>query len=190
MLKARSQDIAIALAIVFALNALALMIFPMIGEAFNMTQHQFGLWSALAIHDTSSVVGATMQYGPEALEVGTTIKLARALWIIPLTMGLGLYMRRVKASSGITKPTKYPWFIFGFLLMAGLMTWVPNLQPFGETIQIVAKRLLIVTLFLIGAGFSREALKNVGFKPFLQAVILWVIVASASLGAILFGFIS
>ena len=189
VLNARSQDIAVALVIVFALNALALVVFPVVGGALDMTQNQFGLWSALAIHDTSSVVGATMQYGSESLEIGTTIKLARALWIIPVTMGLGIYMGRVKASAGATKP-KYPWFILGFVLIAAVMTWVPNLQSFGDIIQMIAKRLLIVTLFLIGAGFSRDALKEVGLKPFLQGVILWIVVASASLSAILFGVIS
>ena len=137
VLRARPHQVSVAMATVFLLNAVALMVFPPIGHHFHLGQEAFGLWSALAIHDTSSVVGAGLAYGPRALEVATTVKLARALWIVPMTLGIGYMVasrrrkpeRRRRASTPRTpSPVKKPWFIGGFLLVAALVTWVPGLH--------------------------------------------------------------
>lgn len=189
VLRAKSHEISVALGIVFMLNACALFIFPPMGHAFGLTESQFGLWCALAIHDTSSVVGASLQYGKHALEVGTTVKLARALWIVPVTFFVGLVVaRRREAVQGTSKP-KRPWFILGFLIMAALVTWIPELRGPGQWVELIARRLLVLTLFLIGTNLSRETLKAVGFRPFLQGFVLWLIAASGSLLAITHGWI-
>lgn len=186
-IKAKGPEISVALAIVFLLNAIALLIFPPIGHYFHLSQHQFGLWSALAIHDTSSVVGASLQYGKEALEVGTTVKLARALWIIPVTLGLSFfyskYIFHSVHSEEASKPKK-PWFILGFLLAAALVTWVPVLKEPGFIARHIAERVLILTLFCIGANLSRSAIKSVGIKPFVQGFLLWIVTAVVVLFAI------
>lgn len=187
-IQAKSHEMSVALGIVFMLNALALFIFPLIGEHFQLTQHQFGLWAALAIHDTSSVVGASMHYGPEALEIGTTVKLARALWIVPVTLLFGFIFARGMKTQSTEKP-KRPWFILGFLLMAAFVTWVPALQPTGQFINSIAKRVLVLTLFLIGTNLTKEALRQVGLKPLFQGVLLWIGAASVTLFAILQGWI-
>lgn len=186
---ARPQPISVALGTVFLLNAAALFLFPWVGHHFQLTETQFGLWSALAIHDTSSVVAATLQYGVHALEVGTTVKLARALWIVPLTLGLGALARRSGAihPSG-TKP-KRPWFILGFVAMAAMVTWIPSLRPAGQVVASIAKQLLTVTLFLIGSNLTRATLRSVGAAPLLQGLLLWAIVAGTTLGAVLAGWI-
>jgi len=177
VIQAEAEETSISLAVVFILNAVALVIFPIIGHWAHLDETQFGLWSALAIHDTSSVVGAAMQFGKHALEVGTTVKLARALWIIPVTF---FFAMRTKSDA---KP-KRPWFILGFLLMAALVTWIPDLAPFGSRVEAFARRLLVVTLFLIGTGMSRENLKRIGAKPLFQAILLWLIVGSTTFVAI------
>jgi len=179
VMKAKPQAITVALGTVFLLNALALFIFPGIGHYFNLSQQQFGMWSALAIHDTSSVVGTGLQYGPEALHTGITIKLARALWIVPLTLGFGFFYR--SAPSDDNTPIKKPWFILGFLLMAALVTWVPSLQETGHIIEVIARKGLIATLFLIGTNLTMETLKTVGVRPLIQGVLLWLIVSSVTL---------
>jgi len=190
VIRARDQAISVALATVFLLNAAALVIFPPIGHAAALGQDAFGLWSALAIHDTSSVVGAGLAYGPRALEVATTVKLARALWIVPLTLSLGwLIARREPASAG-APPVKKPWFIAGFLAMAALVTFVPALHAPGHLVAATARRVLVLTLFLIGAGLSREALRDVGLRPFLQGLALWLIVGSLGLGAVKLGLLT
>ncbi|HVK59976.1 MAG TPA: putative sulfate exporter family transporter [Bdellovibrionales bacterium] len=190
-IRAKSHEITVALATVFLLNALGLLIFPPLGHHFGLDQIQFGLWSALAIHDTSSVVGSAIQYGPQALEVGTTVKLARALWIVPVTFAVGYFAQQANSqnSDGSKPKTKKPWFILGFLIAAAIVTWIPMLQPTGEIVASVARRTLVVTLFLIGAGFSRETLKKVGARPFIQGIVLWITVASLTLAAILAGWI-
>ncbi|CAE79326.1 membrane protein [Bdellovibrio bacteriovorus HD100] len=188
-IRAKSHEVSVALGTVFMLNACALVIFPWIGHLLNLTQTQFGLWSALAIHDTSSVVGSTLQYGPESLQVGTTVKLARALWIVPVTFLIGLFYFRGQKVEGGAGKAKKPWFILGFLIAAALVTWIPELRPVGHVVETVAKRALVVTLFLIGANLTKETLKSVGIKPFLQGVGLWIVVASCTLGAILIGWI-
>lgn len=182
VMRARAHQVSVALATVFMLNAIALLIFPPIGHFFHLGQTSFGLWAALAIHDTSSVVGAGLAYGKHALEVATTVKLARALWIVPVTMGVGMiHARNNKEAAADAMPTKKPWFIAGFLAMAALVTWVPALHTAGHLVALGANHALVLTLFLIGAGLSREALRTVGFRPFLQGLILWLIVASLGL---------
>jgi uncharacterized integral membrane protein (TIGR00698 family) len=181
VIRAKSHEVTIALGIVFSLNAIALFLFPFIGHQLLLSGEQFGLWSALAIHDTSSVVGASLQYGHGALAVGTTTKLARALWIVPVAMSIGyIRSKEAKNNEGAQK-AKRPWFILGFLAMAALMTFVPAIQPVGDVLNTLAKRLMVMTLFLIGSNLSPAAIKSVGAKPFIQGVLLWVIMASTSL---------
>lgn len=190
VIRAKPAEVSVSLGTVFMLNACALLLFPPVGHALNLSQTQFGLWSALAIHDTSSVVGATLLYGAEALQIGTTVKLARALWIVPLALAIGCAFNHRDSSVGVREQTKKPWFILGFLGMAAVMTWVPALQPAGHVVETVAKRTLVLTLFLIGSNLTRETLKSVGLRPLLQGVLLWVIAASATLAAVYAGWIS
>jgi len=182
VLRARPHQVSVALATVFLLNAVALLVFPPLGHWAGLGQEAFGLWSALAIHDTSSVVGAGLAYGSRALEVATTVKLARALWIVPLTLGLGFSL--AKGRKGEAAPVRKPWFIAGFLAMAALVTWLPVLHGAGHLVAAAAHRVLVLTLFLIGAGLSREALRSVGFRPFLQGLGLWLAVAALGLAAV------
>lgn len=186
VIRAKPQEVSVALGTVFLLNACALFLFPWVGHQLQLSEAQFGLWSALAIHDTSSVVGATLQYGPHALEVGTTVKLARALWIVPVAMLIGFVRAREKPAADPAAPVaaKRPWFILGFLLAAALVTWIPSLRDAGHVVEAGAKRLMVLTLFLIGSNLTRETLRSVGVKPFLQGVLLWVVMAAASLAAI------
>ena len=179
VMRAKPHAIAVALGTVFLLNAVALVLFPILGHFLELSQRQFGLWSALAIHDTSSVVGAGLQYGADALQIGTTVKLARALWIVPLTLAFGFWYRDA-AQQGKVK-TKKPWFILGFLLMAALVTWVPALQGVGHDIEGVARKGLVVALFLIGSNLTVDTLKQVGLRPLLLGVALWVVVAVSTL---------
>ncbi len=187
-IRAKSHEVSVALATVFFLNAIALFIFPWIGHHFALSQMQFGVWSALAIHDTSSVVGAAMQYGARALEIATTIKLTRALWIVPVTLGVGMAWNRGEGKASAGK-AKRPWFILGFVAAAALVTWIPALKPAGHMVFVSAQRSLVVTLFLIGSGLSRAALQMVGRRPLIQGFILWVMMGTGTLGAILLGWI-
>ena len=200
VLKAKSHDIAIASATVFTLNAVALLVFPAVGHALNFTETQFGYWAALAIHDTSSVVGASFQYGPQALEVGTTVKLARALWIVPVTLFLSCFAASVPEGEKRAIKFKVPWFIPGFLVAAALVTWLPQLIGTDRTasqyvvkggvfIKEISKFLMITTLFLIGSNLSREKLKELGLRPVLHGVILWLILSVAWCAAIAFGLV-
>ncbi len=190
VIQARPQATSVALGTVFLLNAVALALFPFIGHALNLSQEQFGLWSALAIHDTSSVVGAGLQYGAEALRIGTTVKLARALWIVPLAISM-IYVPLPPvddmADPRKRKGPKKPWFILGFLAMAAVVTYIPELQAAGHVVESVARRVLVLTLFLIGSSLTLATLKSVGFRPLAQGVILWVVAASVSLLAIMTG---
>ena len=190
VLRAREHEISVALATVFLLNAVALVIFPPMGHAAGLGQDAFGLWSALAIHDTSSVVGAGLAYGPRALEVATTVKLARALWIVPLTLGIGWVVARRSEASPDLPPVKKPWFIAGFLAMAAVVTFVPALRAPGHWVALAAQRTLVLTLYLIGAGLSRTALKEVGVRPLLQGLFLWLIVGTAGLFMVRFGILA
>ncbi len=178
-IKSKADEISISLAIVFVLNAVALFIFPFFGKELSLTQYQFGLWSALAIHDTSSVVGSTMQYGAEALSTGTTFKLSRALWIVPVTFIISYFVKRTRGreSGAIT----YPWFILGFLTMAGLFSFFSSLETFKEPISNLARTGFSLSLFLVGTTFSIENLKNVGFKPMIHGVSVWILVSILSL---------
>jgi uncharacterized integral membrane protein (TIGR00698 family) len=187
-IRAKHHDVSVALATIFSLNAVALFIFPPLGRYFGLGQQQFGVWSALAIHDTSSVVGAAMQYGARALEIATTIKLTRALWIVPVTLAIGMWWNRGGDGTGAGK-AKRPWFILGFLLAAALVTWIPALKPAGHAVFVGAQRSLVLTLFLIGCGLSREALRTVGRRPLIQGFFLWLAMGSGTLAAILLGWI-
>ena len=178
ILKANSKQTSIALGIVFVLNAVALFIFPEIGHFFNLTQNQFGIWSAIAIHDTSSVVGAASKYGNEALQIATTVKLARALWIIPLAFLISIFTK----SEG---KIKIPYFIGFFVLAILAGTYLPFLQNFNSIISEISRDTLKVALFLIGAGLSLQNLKNIGIKPLLLGIILWIFICSISLYAVL-----
>ena len=185
-IRAKEEDVSMALVTVFVLNAIALFLFPVIGHALHLSEDSFGLWAALAIHDTSSVVGAASQYGAHALEVATAAKLARALWIIPVTFAISL-SRKNDTTKG-EKP-KRPWFILGFVVVAALVTYVPGLRPVGHIVGIGAHRLLAATLFLIGLGLTRPALRALGVRPMLTGVALWAFLGCGTLGAILLGWI-
>jgi uncharacterized integral membrane protein (TIGR00698 family) len=187
-IRAKPHEVSVALATVFFLNAVALFIFPPLGRHFGLDQMQFGVWSALAIHDTSSVVGAAMQYGSRALEIATTIKLTRALWIVPVTLVIGMVWNRGSEAHGGGK-AKRPWFILGFLAAAAFVTWIPALKPSAHGVFVGAQRLLVVTLFLIGSGLSRRALQVVGREPLIQGFLLWLVMGSGTLAAILLGWI-
>lgn len=175
---ASEKEMSVSLGVVFLLNAIALVVFPFIGHLLGLTQHQFGLWSAIAIHDTSSVVGAASAYGDEALMVATTVKLARALWIIPISLLSAVLFK----SSG--KKISIPWFIFFFILAMLANTYLPFVSTFGPAINSISKTALVVTLFLIGAGLSVEKIKSVGWKPLILGIVLWVIVSVLSLVAV------
>jgi len=179
---ASQEEIAVSLGTVFVLNSVALLTFPAIGAALHMTQPQFGLWSALAIHDISSVVGATAKYGAVALTVGTTVKLARALWIVPLSVGTAM-ANRSKAR------IQWPWFILFFCLAAVSNTYVHVFQPAYSVLKHLGVIGLTVTLFLIGTGLSMRTLREVGVRPFLQGSLLWILVAAGSLTLIRGGWI-
>lgn len=183
-IRAKDESTTVALGVVFILNAVGLIIFPPLGHFFNLTEQQFGLWGALAIHDTSSVIGATLQYGAHALEVGTTVKLVRALWIIPIAILFAKFFHKEDVDTEKKVPAQYPWFIGGFVLMSAIVTWLPQLQTIGHQVEWVAKRALVATLFLIGSGLTLATLKKVGMKALVQGVALWIIVASVSLAVI------
>jgi len=180
---ASDEEMAISLGTIFILNSIALLIFPPLGWALHLTQTQFGLWAALAIHDTSSVVGATARYGPVALIVGTTVKLTRALWIVPVAIGAAI----VKRSK--TK-IQWPWFILLFCLAAVASTYLTALTNFWLVLSNLGKLGLTATLFLIGTGISRATLRQVGWPPLLLGVLLWILVGVASLWLIFAGWIS
>lgn len=186
-LRPREHEVTVALATVFLLNAIALFVFPAVGRALELDEGTFGLWAALAIHDTSSVVGAASSYGAHALEVATTVKLTRALWIVPVGLGIGAWVSRraADAASPIARAaTPKPWFIVGFLAMVTLVTLVPALKPLGERVSVLSRHAMSATLFLIGASLTRPALRAVGLRPLLHGVVLWVGVATCSLVAV------
>lgn len=178
VLKAKTHDVAIASATVFTLNAVALLVFPAVGHALNFTETQFGYWAALAIHDTSSVVGASFQYGSTALEVGTTVKLARALWIVPVTLFLSCFVAGAAENGKRKIQFRVPWFIPGFMIAAALVTWLPAAAPTGQLLKEISKYLMIMTLFLIGANLSRAKLRELGLKPILHGAALWLVLAA------------
>lgn len=180
VIDADEKQISVALGIVFILNSVALLIFPPIGHALGLSQVDFGLWSAIAIHDTSSVVGAAAKYGDEALEVATTVKLARALWVIPIAF-LSTMLFKNKGSK-----VKIPYFIGLFVLAMLANSYIPFIQPLGPYIVELSKAALTLTLFLIGTSLSFRTVKNVGAKPFIEGVLLWIFISVSSLAYILY----
>jgi uncharacterized integral membrane protein (TIGR00698 family) len=193
VIRAEERQVSVALGVVFILNSVALFLFPVIGHLLHLSQSQFGLWSAIAIHDTSSVVGAAGRYGPEALQIATTVKLARALWIIPVSLLAAVFFRgdggrgcagagSPGASAGRAK-IKIPWFIGLFVLAILVNTWLP-MPAISHAIVRGSHAGLTLTLFLIGSGLTREVLNNTGFKPMLQGVLLWVLISGVTLWAI------
>lgn len=179
VVNANENEMAVSLGVIFILNSVALFIFPPLGHLLDMTQQQFGTWAAIAIHDTSSVVGAGEAYGEEALQLATLIKLTRALWIIPLAF-VTMFIFRDK-----TAKISIPWFIFIFVLAMVVNTYVPLPEWFVSAMVWIAKRGMVVTLFLIGASLSLASIKSVGIRPLLQAVVLWVVISVASLFVVL-----
>ena len=178
VLKAKDSEMSVALGTIFVLNAIALFIFPMIGHALNMSQHEFGTWAAIAIHDTSSVIGAGAAYGEEALKVATTIKLTRALWIIPIAFATSFIFKKGQKIS-------IPWFIFFFILAMVVNTYLLDGVPaLGAAINGIARKTLTITMFFIGASLSVDVLKNVGVKPLIQGVLLWVVISLSTLAYI------
>ena len=179
IINADEKQISIALGTVFILNSIALFLFPWIGHMLDLSQMQFGLWSAIAIHDTSSVVGAANKYGAEALQVATTVKLARALWIIPVALLTTLFFKTGK------QKIKIPYFIGLFILAMIINTYLPIIHPISGYLVEIAKIGLTVTLFLIGAGLSASVIKSVGVKPLLQGIILWIVISVTALYAVM-----
>ncbi|HEX6124158.1 MAG TPA: putative sulfate exporter family transporter [Pyrinomonadaceae bacterium] len=180
-IEAEPEQISISLGTVFVLNAVALLLFPFVGHGVGLTQHQFGIWSAIAIHDTSSVVGAATAYGSEALATATTVKLARALWIAPVALMLMfLYRRRYPSAKA---KIAIPWFIGLFLLAVAARTYAPLWLPpsLFDSLVNLAKAGMTVTLFFIGASLSLESIKTTRWRPLFQGVILWIIVSVVSL---------
>lgn len=182
---AEHDEMSVSLGTVFILNSVALFLFPLIGHAVGMTQDQFGIWSAIAVHDTSSVVGAAKAYGEQALAVATTVKLARALWIAPIAL-LFAYLYRETDAQSKTK-VAVPWFIFFFIAAAAARTYAPSfiLPSIFDSLVNLAKAGLTVTLFLIGASLSPRMLKAVGVRPLVQGVLLWIAISVVSLFAVL-----
>ncbi len=192
---ANEEEISVSMGTVFLLNSVALLLFPPIGHLLHLSQNQFGLWAALAIHDTSSVVGAAAAYGAQALSIGTTVKLARALWIVPVSLLTAAYMARLAAHRGHAKShhnakVTFPWFILFFCIAAALSTYVPRLHLAFAALSHLGKAGLTATLFLIGTSLSKKTLRQVGARPMIQGVVLWIIVGTASLAAIYFHLIS
>ncbi len=179
VIKAEEKQISVALGCVFILNSVALFAFPAIGHYLNLSQTQFGLWCAIAIHDTSSVVGAASKFGPHALEVATTVKLARALWIIPVAF-MSTFIFKNKS-----KKIKIPYFIGIFVLVMIANSYIPALKLISPYMVVVAKAGLTLTLFLIGAGLSRQVIISVGVKPLFQGVVLWICISAVALYAVM-----
>jgi len=178
--KANESELSVSLATIFILNAIALFIFPVMGHWLGLSQQQFGLWAAIAIHDTSSVVGAGATYGEEALLVATTVKLTRALWIIPLSIFSIFYFNARGEKISV------PWFIFLFIAAMIMNTYLPLPTLLTTNIVFVSKKLLTVTLFFIGAGLSRKTIQSTGLRPLILGVSLWIVIGLMSLAFIYF----
>lgn len=178
---ARTEAMSVSLATVFVLNAVALYLFPPVGRLLGLGEEQFAVWAAVAIHDTSSVVGAAAEYGARALETATVLKLARALWIVPLALGAAVLARRPGAAPRVA----IPWFILLFVAAALTRTLLPPAaHPALDALARAARTGLVLTLFLIGAGLSRATLRAVGARPLVQGVLLWAAVAGLTLYAV------
>lgn len=178
VVKANDQQISVSIGIIFVLNAIALFIFPSIGHYYGLSQNEFGIWSAIAIHDTSSVVGASSSYGHESLIIATTVKLARALWIVPLVFLSAFLFKNSSAK------VSFPYFIVFFFMASIIRTYVPSIEANSERILIIAQAGLAVTLFLIGSNITIASIKQIGVKPLLLGVLLWVMVLTSSLWAV------
>jgi len=179
VIKAEESQTSVAIGTIFLLNAVALFLFPIIGHMFHLSETQFGLWSAIAIHDTSSVVGAASKYGTKALEVATTVKLARALWIIPVVF-FSTFVFNNKGSK-----IKIPYFIGLFVLAITINTYLPFVAEYSHYFTDFAKATLTLTLFLIGCGLNHKLLQKVGSRPLVQGLVLWLIISTAALIAVL-----
>lgn len=180
VIKSDEKQTSVALGVIFILNSIALFLFPVVGHWLDLSQKEFGLWCAIAIHDTSSVVGAASKFGPEALQIATTVKLARALWIIPAALLTAVIFKN-KSSS-----IKIPYFIGLFILATAMNTYVPQTAIIAPYLVVIAKIGLTLTLFLIGAGLNRNILKSVGVKPLFQGLLLWIFIAVLTLVTILY----
>ena len=183
VIKANSQQTTVALGVVFLFNALALFVFPPIGRWLHLSQHQFGLWSAIAIHDTSAVTGAAAAYGKEALTIATTVKLARALWIVPLSL-VAAFLTRSGAGN-----VKLPWFILGFVAAIACTSWFPQGAQAYTVIHSLAGRVLTLTLFFIGTSLHPTTLRQSGIRPFATGLMLWVGISAVSLTVIYYGMV-
>ncbi|MDE6207921.1 MAG: putative sulfate exporter family transporter [Muribaculaceae bacterium] len=179
VVKADSDEMAVSLGVIFILNSIALFIFPPLGHLFDMSQTQFGTWAAIAIHDTSSVVGAGEMFGEQAMQTATLIKLTRALWIIPLAFVTMFIFRDKDAKISI------PWFIFIFVLAMVINSYIALPEWFVGSMVWIARRGMVLTLFLIGASLSAASIRQVGAKPLIQAVLLWIIISVSSLFVVL-----
>ena len=179
VINAKPKTISVSLGVVFLLNSVALFIFPGVGHFFNMSQHQFGLWTAIAIHDTSSVVGAALAYGEEALRVATTVKLARTLWIIPVSL-ISMFLFKTKDGK-----IKIPMFILFFILAILINSYLNLPNELTQSITGISKRLLVACLFLVGTTLSLKDIKQTGFRPFVLGISLWVFISISSLLVIL-----
>lgn len=183
IINADEGEVAVSLGTIFILNSIALFLFPPLGHLLGLGMKQFGMWSAIAIHDTSSVVGASARYGDEALKIATTVKLTRALWIVPVSLGTIFFLKK-NVVKGHSARVRFPYFILGFIGASLIVTFFPGLQPVYEGLVHGSKVGLTVTLFLIGAGLSLETLKTVGIKPIIQGILLWGVISSVSLVSI------
>ncbi len=175
VLKSKDYQNSFALIVVFVLNAVALVLFPIIGHHFHMSQDTFGNWAAIAIHDTSSVVGAGATYGSEALQVATTVKLIRALWIIPLSLVIAFFQK-----DGDKKAIRIPWFIFifvGAIIVANI--WPQPVKIYSD-LSWIGKKSMAVALFLIGSNISVSEIKKSGFKSFALGLTLWLVISVVS----------
>ena len=177
-IQANNEQTSHALATVFILNSIALFVFPLVGHALGMTQYNFGLWSAIAIHDTSSVVGAASAYGDEALQIATTVKLARALWIIPVAFISAIVFK------GESKKITIPMFIIYYCVAIAIAHYLPQFDSLYQTLFFASKRLLVVCLFLIGCGITIKTIKNAGYRPMLLGILLWASIAISVLAYI------
>ncbi len=180
VIEAKEQETAVSMGTVFILNAIGLFIFPIIGKVLNMTQESFGMWSAIAIHDTSSVVGAAQAYGQKALSIAVNVKLTRALWIIPLVFSIIVFTKNKNSKIQI------PWFIAGYIIAMLIATYIPSISTISLFTASIAKRLLTLTLFFIGAGITKNNLKKVGLKPIILGVSLWILISVVSFISIKF----
>ena len=184
-INAEHEEMSVSLGTVFILNSVALFLFPILGHALGLTENQFGIWAAIAIHDTSSVVGATQAYGSEALATATTVKLARALWIAPIALMFAYLYRKADGSS--QAKVAIPWFIFLFIGAAAFRTYAPAfiIPSIFDSLVNLAKAGMTVTLFLIGASLTPRTLKKVGLRPLIQGVLLWIVISAVALWAVL-----